>query len=168
MTIRNSDFVTSIVFFMLGLLALFVLIPRGVAVPGSVKSYILSPDFWPRLIAIGVILSAVFLFVESFVIKKISPGQTEEEEEGSDYDYPEPVASVRSFILLIAMFAFYFALPALGLVAGSVLAMASMMIYFGERRWFLIIGLSAVLPVLLYVFFRHVASVPIPLGMYLS
>jgi len=43
-----------------------------------------------------------------------------------------------------------------------------LMIFSGYRRWWLIILLSLLVPILLYGFFVHVANIPIPLGIFES
>ncbi len=172
--LRNPDLIASIIFFILGLITLFVLIPNGVAVPASVNSYILSPDFWPTLIAVAWMVSALFLLIESYFVKTIHDSQityndSDEdavEEETDQYQIPEPTATLRVVLLIGGFFLIYFCLPALGLVVSSILIMAAMMIYFGERHYILVISLSIVLPVLLFAFFRYAASVPIPVGIF--
>ena len=47
------DIGVAVLFLALGVVALFILIPGGVAVPGSVMVAALAPDFWPRVIAFG-------------------------------------------------------------------------------------------------------------------
>lgn len=62
---RTRDIFTSVLFLLAGSFTLFVLIPEGVPVPGSVEKQALSPDFWPRIVTIGAIGAALFLLFES-------------------------------------------------------------------------------------------------------
>ena len=64
------------------------------------------------------------------------------------------------------LFAFYFLIPYLGMVAPGIAVILGLMVYAGERRWPLGLAIAFCVPILLYVFFVHVASVPIPLGVF--
>ena len=162
---RKRDIFAALLFLIIGLVTLFVLIPTGVKVPGSVKVAALSPDFWPRLIAIGAIVTAVLLFIETLTMQQ--PHFEEEgSEESTQYQLDTFPASLRIIVMIAALFAFYAGLATLGVVAASAVMMALMMLFFGERKVLLVLVLSAVTPVALYLFFRHVAGIPVPLGIF--
>ena len=62
--------------------------------------------------------------------------------------------------------AYYAGLDRLGMVLTSMLALGLFMILGGERRPAVVILLSVSLPLALFVFFRFVANVFIPLGVF--
>ena len=162
---RRRDLLTALLFLIFGLAAVLFLIPQGVAVPESVKVAALSPDFWPRLIAYGTIGASVFLFIETLVMAQPVP-QPDEAGEEARYQLATLPATLRVAVLVAVLFAFYTGLAGLGVIAASILLLFVMMLFFGERNIRLIAGLSITIPLLLYAFFRYVASIPIPLGIF--
>ena len=162
---RRRDIVTAIVFFALGVAALLYLIPQGIAVPSTVKIAALSPDFWPRVITFGAIAASVFLLVETLTMQQPQIDETENDE-AAQYQLDTLPSLLRVLGLIVALFVFYASLTTLGVVAASILLLAAMMLFFGERKYLLIAALSIGVPILLYLFFRYVASVPIPLGIF--
>jgi putative tricarboxylic transport membrane protein len=165
---RKRDIFAALLFLALGLLAIFVVIPQGVTVPSSVKKAALSPDFWPRIITIGAIISAACLLIENTLLKQPPQIAPQEVAAAMEYQLGGLHGSVKTAILIVALFAFYFSLPILGVVVASIILICAMMLFFGERKLWLIAVLSFATPVLLYGFFRYVASVPMPLGIFAS
>lgn len=163
--LHKKDLLAGVLFLVLGIFTVFIAIPIGVQVPSTVKVRALSPDFWPMVIGGGVILSALFLILEACVV----PRQTDADEDAADaaqFQLEIVPATLRAIILVAGLFAFYFSLNTLGIVAASIILLIAMMLFFDERRYLLVALLGIGIPVLLYVFFRYVASVPMPLGVF--
>ena len=163
---RKRDIFAALLFLTLGLLTVFLLIPQGVKVPSNIKNAALSPDFCPRIIAFGAILSSVFLLVENTLIKPPVAEADEEADAAAQYKLATLPGTLRTVILIVALFGFYFSLTFLGVVVASIVLICAMMLFFGERKFWLVAILGIGTPVLLYLFFRYVASVPIPLGVF--
>lgn len=163
---RKRDIFAALLFFAVGLLTLLVLIPQGVAVPDTVKKAALSPDFWPRIIAIGAIVASVFLLIENTLLKQPPTLPEDEIEAATRYDMPPIPGTISTLVLIVALFVFYFSLTTLGVVVASIILICAMMLFFGERKYWLIATLGLATPILLYLFFRYIASVPIPLGIF--
>lgn len=137
----------------LGILTLLVLIPAGIVTPGIVETASLSPAFWPRIVAV--------MFAMTGLALAIRPGKPARPE-----DVPLRTRAPRLLVVLGALFAFYFAIPTLGMVAPAIALIFGMMWFAGERRWLLMLIVSIVVPIALYAFFAHVANIPIPLGVF--
>lgn len=163
---KSRDLLAGVIFCAVGLAAIFLFIPKGVAVPGSVKISALSPDFWPRIIAWGAVLASVALILESIFLQQPPADDEEDAEAAAQYKLATLPAVLRTLVLIVVLFGFYFSLTTLGMVVTSVFLIAAMMLFFGERKYVMIACLSIGVPVLLYLFFRYVANVPIPLGMF--
>ena len=163
---KKKDLASGVLFLGLGLFALFVAIPLGVQVPSTVKVRALSPDFWPLLISCGVILSALFLSIEAYFIPAPPPADDDEVDEAAQCQLATLPATLRTLILIFGLFAYYYSLTLFGVVAASIVLLFAMMLFYDERRFVLIFALSISIPILLYLFFRYVASVPIPLGIF--
>ena len=71
-------------------------------------------------------------------------------------------------MVLATLFVFYFLIDHLGMVVPGIAVIFGMMWFAGERRYALMATVAVVVPVLLYVFFVHVANIPIPLGIFES
>jgi len=138
---------------LLGLFALLVLIPGGIVTPQTVETASLSPAFWPRIVAVMFALTGISM--------AIRPGKSVVGDK-----IPLRVRAPRLLVVLSALFAFYFAMPSLGMVVPAIALIFGMMWFAGERRWLLMVVVSILVPVALYAFFVHVANIPIPLGVF--
>jgi len=162
---RRKDLITAVIFIIVGLTTVFFLIPYGVKVPSTVKSAALSPDFWPRIITYGAIAASIFLLIETLVLQQPNT-EDEDVDEDAKYKLDTLPSVLRVLVLVAVLFGFYASLTTLGVVVASILLIFGLMLFFGERKLWLIAVLSFGVPTLLYVFFRYVASVPIPLGIF--
>lgn len=159
------------------LLELFFLVPYGVDDPGTVDVMALGPNFWPTVI--GVFL----LFMGSLVIgQDVLRRRTRAfvPEPPDSPDSPATVATVdgeengpallapvpRTIAAVALLFVYYAVLDPLGMVAASMLAMAAFTLLAGERRLTIVIPLALAVPVVLFLFFREIAQVSIPLGLF--
>ncbi len=159
----SRDLFAGILFCAVGLAAVFVLIPIGVKVPESIKIAALSPDFWPTIIGWAAIVASVALIIESTWLKQPSLDDDDPVAE-AEYDLETLPATLRILVLVVVLFGFYLSLTTFGMVVTSIILIAAMMLFFGERKYVMIGALSLGVPILLYLFFRYVANVPIPLG----
>ncbi|MBF2760193.1 MAG: tripartite tricarboxylate transporter TctB family protein [Ectothiorhodospiraceae bacterium AqS1] len=152
----------------IGLTLFFVLIPQGIDTPSRIDHITLAPDFWPRIVS--AILAAMGLWLILF------PGPDEDADADADSDADtDNAAKDRSPIFgsqarlaaaLTLLFAYYLAIDRLGMVLPGMILIALLSLIAGERRpWHLILP-ALCLPMLLYVFFVYMASVPIPLGVF--
>ena len=139
---KKKDFFAGALFLILGILALLVFIPVGVDSPASVDIAALSPEFWPRMISIAVVLVAVCLLAESYFLKLPHAEPDEDAEADAVNKLDTLPGTLRTIILIFALFLFYFALTALGVVASSIVLMLGMMLFFGERKWFFVVPIS--------------------------
>lgn len=139
----------------LGLLFIFVLIPHGVVEPKKIKYAALSPSYYPRFVAIALILLGVAVTLRSLILP-INVKQSD------DAVHPQAVKRILVMFVILALYAM--GIPWLGFVLASTLVLLATFYLAGERRPILILGLSLFLPIALYFFFLKVASVPIPLG----
>jgi len=161
----NSNRLTGIFFLIASALSYFILIPKGIVVPNNIGHFTTSPSFWPNII-IGIIalMSLLMIFTKNEVVntKKV------ETDNNDDIKTPLLIRIPRLFIVLGLLFSFYYFIEQLGMVVPGMVLIFILMTYAGYRKWWLIIFLSLFVPVLLYVFFVHVANIPIPLGIFES
>lgn len=160
------DIVVAALFLALSALALFYIIPEGVEAPSSIENAALSPSFWPTVIAWATLVSSALLLIITYASRNVEVATGTDEEELVGADYAPPTAILRLTIVVACLFLFYASLERYGLVVPSCVLLIVLMFFFGERKllWIFLLGLG--LPVLLYVFFRFVAGISIPLGIF--
>ena len=141
---------------LLGLLIFAVLIPWGIDQPGNVEHAALAPDFWPQIIAVTMMALGVLLAVRP------APDDEDGGEDSGRWLHRVPGLAAA----LGALFGFYVLIPSLGMVVPGMAVIFGLMVLGGERRWLLAAAVAASVPLLLYVFFVHVAGIPIPLGIF--
>ncbi len=151
-----TDFVVGGVTIAFACLALFVLIPLGVEDPGAIDVLALGPAFWPSIISVLLLAMGVIICVQAF--RRARAGHGPEHEAGPGF---APGRWLTSLALLAGLYA---GLHALGMLLTSVIALVLFMLLGGERRPLVLVAVSLLLPAALYVFFRYVANVVIPLG----
>ncbi len=144
----------------LGLLLFFVLIPFGIDSPEEIDHMTLSPDFWPRIISIMFALMGLLTIIRPGEI----PADAEDEIDPASW----PARLPRLAVVLIVLFLFYFLIDHLGMVVPGIVVIFGMMWFAGERRYLMMTITAVIVPTLLYIFFVHVANIPIPLGIFES
>lgn len=166
----------------LGLLLHFWLIPNFISVPGNMARAVLSPAFWPEILAVMAMLAGVFVLVGAFkpstdaaqpqeVPSSISASEEKETASASvpadsfsdgQQEPPSNLLRLTAFVVAMALYAKY--LDYLGMALASVLMLLVSFYLLGERRIGLVLSVSVLLPLVLYAFFLHVAGVSIPQG----
>lgn len=156
---ERNDLILSGVTVAFALLVMFVVIPLGVEDPGKINVLALGPSFWPFIIALFICLMGLIVGVQAF--RRYRAGGN-----------PRMAAGGQRFALarwagaLVLLAGYYVLLGLLGMVVTSILALLLFMLLGGERRPALIAAISLILPITLYLFFRYVANVAIPMGIF--
>jgi len=169
MKIQIKDRILGAFLIVLGSLLFFFVIPAGVVKPSSVSSPVLSPDFWPRMIALMLVGFGILLFVRSFM--RLLAG-TAEAVSTSSLNLAGARAMARPYgwlvllVAAIALFVYWGAIQVLGIPVASAIAITTFALLYGERRYGVILALSIVVPLGLYLFFSNIANVPIPMGVF--
>ena len=149
----------------LAALGWFVVIPFGIDLPSQIDIEALAPDFWPRIVMVLLAVSGIFIAVQGYFDGRNPPLSDDAADDEGAVEHELPMLTLRVAFALAAMFVFYLTILEVGIVIASALIIIAFSYVLGQRQWKLILSLAVALPVLLYVFFVHVASVPMPLGM---
>lgn len=155
--------ITGIFILIFGAITFFVLIPYGIKVPKNIEHITTSPAFWPTIITIIVSIMGVLLIIPQR--EKTVMGDEGDEGEART---PWKTRIPRLIVIMAVLFGFYFFIEQLGLVVPSIALIFFLMVFAGYRRWWLMVILSVLVPVILYFFFVYVANIPIPLGVFES
>ena len=154
MLLRSRDLWAGLVFLLLGLLLITYLIPAGVVEPKKVKFAVLSPSYYPRIVAIAMSIIGLAIIIGAVRAKP-----------NDDALLAFNInAAFKVCIVFIVLFATAYALPDAGFVLATMVALAVMMMLAGERNPLVIAAVAILLPIFLHFFFSKVANIPIPGG----
>ena len=169
----NREIALGITIIVLTAIGAFIAIPAGIVMPENIGVLALAPNFWPLVVVAMAGLAGVAIAVHGIADLRQS-GHVEVTPMLSD-DYPVDIdgderpfleALTRVAITISVLFALYFAIPWAGIVLSSSAVLVFLTFFAGERRWRIILPVAVLLPLLLYVFFVHIANVPMPLGVF--
>ena len=139
----------------IGIFLLVVGIPYGISSPSNVPKIVLSPVFWPQILAGALILIGVGLLISA-------PGAPRSEEEITIFDREGGIS--RLALMALTMIVYVWAIDVLGMVWSSVIAFAVVAFLVKTRHPYPALASAVVVPLVLYAFFNHVASVAVPQG----
>lgn len=133
----------------------FVAIPYGVTSPSNVGNIVLSPTFWPNIIAALVALGGIAMLLTSRRFDNSGHVTFLEGAQGG---------AVRLAIAGVLMAAYVIAMPMLGMVWTSMAAFFLFALLVKTRHRGAALAAALLAPLLLYAFFAHVAGVAVPQG----
>jgi hypothetical protein len=142
------------------LFLVFHAIPAWISSPSNVRNVILSPLFWPYVLAGCMGLTGLGLMLAGL---RLPPG-------GEPLNAPsgEPGAALVRLAVMAALMALtMFLLPRLGMVWTAMLLFAATAFLVRTRHPVAAVICAVVIPLVLYAFFAHVAGVAIPQGDFL-
>ena len=138
------------------LLLALVAIPSLVYSPSNVRNVVLSPAFWPYVLAGLTAIAGLALLASGW---RMAPGANEPEaEEGGRAPLMRLLAMAAIMVLTMLL------IPVLGMVWTSMLAFAATAYLFRTRHPVAALVCAVAVPLVLYAFFAHVAGVAIPQG----
>lgn len=132
-------------------------IPAWVGAPRRVPHVVLSPLFWPNVLAVLAGLAGGLLLLSAYRDR----GATVPENGPATRD---ETGLVRLLAVALLMATTMFLIPRLGMVWTSMLAFAALSLLLRTRYPRSALVCSVLLPLILYVFFAHAAGVAIPQG----
>lgn len=141
---------------LLGAFMVLVAIPNWVSAPDKVPHIVLSPLFWPYTIAGLIVLCGIGLFLS---------GQHSDELFNED-EATIPGAITRVLIFAVIAMVYVRLIPLIGMVWVSILAFAATAFLLRPGQPRLALLCAVLFPLILYVFFAHIAGVAIPQGQF--
>ncbi len=151
----NRNLVSALLMLALGACVIWILIPAGVTEPKKIKYAALSPSYYPRLVAVALMMLGAGVLLRTLTESKHNVQATEDR-------HPQATQRIFGFFLILLFFAL--SLKWLGFIVAATIAMFLALLLGGERRLWLTLPLAVLIPLLLYFFFLKVARIPIPLG----
>ncbi|RXV64798.1 hypothetical protein C6W92_07045 [Roseovarius sp. A46] len=130
--------------------------PNWVSTPSNVRNIVLSPLFWPYILGGLTGLIGLGLALSGW---RSDPGEPVND------PIPDPGAGAARLVGFAALMAVTFwAMPHLGMVWTSMLAFLALAFLVKTRHPAAAVICAVAVPLILYAFFAHVASVAIPQG----
>lgn len=137
-----------------------LVIPDGVTTPASVVHLPLSPAFLPYVLTIGVGLFAAIHFLEAIFAPHM-PADDEDRGGGLHARWKS-----RGLILSLLLLTYLLLPERLGMLTTAIIVTIALLAIGGERRPLILLGVGISVPLLVYLFFVHVAQVPMPTGLF--
>lgn len=138
----------------------FVAIPYGVSTPSNVSNIVLSPLFWPNIIAgltglvgLGLILTAK---TKIMTITQNEP----------PFNFYASGGWQRLGIFAVLLIIYMASISRLGIVWSSMLAFISLAFIIKTNHKITALIVAVLMPLALYAFFAHVAGIALPQGLF--
>ena len=144
---------------LVSLFLIFIGIPKAVSSPSNVQNIVLAPTFWPYVLASFTGLVGLGLLLDGW--RESSASAFDEEAANDVWRW------LRLAGLAVIMIATMFALPTLGMVWTSMLVFLITALLYRTRHPRTALVCAVLIPLVLYMFFAHVAGVGIPQGNFL-
>ena len=151
-----------------GIFLLLVAIPYGISKPSNIRVAVLSPTFWPVIIACALIIIGLLLSWQAW------RGQAQADTSGysadpeSEYSDSASDGAAGAYWRLLAMAvvmpAMIWAMPQFGMVWVAMISFVLFALIVRSPQPLLSLLIAVLLPIILYGFFNHIAGVAIPQG----
>lgn len=168
--LKNSYFISGLVTLFLSLLLLFVAIPFGITSPSNITKIVLSPVFWPQVLSVLLGITGIALMVcanDTHDVNNNINSNIDDNEHDEDLRVLAAGGFKRLFLMGILMGAYVAVIPKLGLVWTSMLAFVALSVLINSSHPRTAMIAAVVIPLVLYLFFAHVAGMSIPQGEFL-
>ena len=151
----RSEFQVGIAAIAAAAFLLLVGIPHGVTTPSNIRNVVLSPTFWPQILAGLLALAGIGLLISA-------PRAAPREDESALVEIRGGLPRLAGMAIL--MLAYFWLMPVLGMVWVSMLAFGGVALLVHTRHPIAAAVSAVIIPLLLYAFFAHVAGVSVPQG----
>lgn len=112
-----------------------------------------GPSFFPIIIVSAILLLSAALLVSGFLALRLP-----------EANKAKPISSRVATFAIGTFIAYLTVLPYAGFIIASILFFAALMYLYGSRNWLMIAGSSIIIPLVLYVLFRHGFQIILPRG----
>lgn len=113
--------------------------------------------FWPRIIAVILILLSVALIAEELIKSRKKTSADEPEE-----DPAKPLHRKRVYLMFAAMIILAFSLKYLGFVISALWFIPAVMLIMEEKRWPVLLASSVGITAAVYVIFTYALKMSLP------
>jgi len=163
---HKRDFLLGLAVCALALTILFGILPWAVKAPKVIPNLALSPTFWPRIILVSVAGLSALLAIRAYMDNRREMQATERRDRNDPLDDTPPfdLSDLRVIVAGLLMVAFCALLKPLGVVLPAMALLIALILLHDRKHWPKAVILAVAVVAGLYLFFRFVARVPVPLG----
>jgi putative tricarboxylic transport membrane protein len=148
-----SDLITGIVLLGFAIVLVFFLVPNYINEPPILQNPMMSPRWLPEIIGWLILLFAILLILQAFIVER----RPEEDERNIEK------GSTRRFVLMVVSLVIYVALfEAMGAVFCGIVATLVLFVAHPVRRWW-VYSLAFLFPIVVTFLFVNVMNVPLPI-----
>jgi hypothetical protein len=165
--LKNSYFISGLVALLLSLILYFVAIPLGISAPSNVSKIVLSPVFWPQVLSVLLGITGIALMLSADPAYDDDGCDSETCDDNAGTKVSTDGSFKRLFWMGVLMIAYTAAIPKLGLVWASMIAFVALSILIKSTHPRTAVVAAVIIPLVLYLFFAHVAGMSIPQGEFL-
>lgn len=115
---------------------------------------VVSAAMIPTIFSVIAVVMSVLLLVKAIVKPEFTEPLTELQKRGL----------IRGLLAIADCLVYVLLFKPLGYILSSMLAVFAMMLIFGNRKWWLMVLISVVLPILLYFAFHGLLQTNLPVG----
>ncbi|MEH6628493.1 MAG: tripartite tricarboxylate transporter TctB family protein [Motiliproteus sp.] len=169
MLTQKKELMLGLGVFALSIALLIVIIPETVVSPGVVANAVLAPSFWPNVVSGMMCLIGGLMVVQRMLERSETESSTPVSEvKGKAQEAQSSMETAVRMLWFVAMLVGYYSLiPVIGLPASSVAAFLFFSLFQCRSTYRMtVLSVGLILPLILYVFFFHIAGVDIPQGDY--
>lgn len=151
--LKNKNVQDSIVVFLLGLaLGIYSLVSFYTARVQT--KWIMSPYLFPLLLSVLTILLSVSLFAEGrYEVAQARSGEVKSK---------SPLKLKNVLVVVLMGIAYYVLISLIHFIPATIIFLAAMICFLGERRWWLIAIIAVAMPFILYALFQLALGVRLP------
>ena len=151
--LKNKNVQDSIVVFLLGLaLGIYSLVSFYTARVQT--KWIMSPYLFPLLLSVLTILLSVSLFAEGrYEVAQARSGEVKSK---------SPLKLKNVLVVVLMGIAYYVLISLIHFIPATIVFLAAMIWFLGERRWWLIAIIAVAMPFILYALFQLALGVRLP------
>lgn len=136
------------------------------AIPGSRGADMLTGRFFPMIGLCVFLLASVIMLVRTLIKKKTpdtapDDGEQNAESHAASFSYKE---ALTVLVIVLSGFAYAFLMEHSGYLLTTAVAMAAISYFVGNKNIWSILAVSLVTPIIIYLVFSKVLSVPLPVG----
>ena len=118
--------------------------------------WIMSPYLFPMIVAGMAILLGIGIIVES-------RGKDEKQAKAESEGGRSTLRKTLDVVLVIVLAVLYdIALPYAGFIPSTAVFLAAMVLFLGERKWYIFVPVTVLTPLILYAIFRVGLNVRLP------
>jgi len=124
------------------------------------KSDVINSRFFPRLCSLSLIIFAIIMALEDYITAKSQGGGESKEQETIKGQTQQLVTiGILSLIYLLTF-------KPLGYIFSSILFVGLFLYFLGARKWFTLVTLSLLVPLMIFFVFKVFLDVPLPEGIF--